>query len=101
DGWDVPFKADSECSGVWIGHACYNLFGEPEAILQCIETNALFAVSDDVKAKILVSRQPRTACNDDGIELLYPDVDTHHALINRMKDRDSVPALENGQTDPV
>jgi hypothetical protein len=26
-----------------------------------------------------------TKCNDDGLELLYPDIETHHAVIERFK----------------
>jgi hypothetical protein len=32
DGWNVPFKADSEDSQVFSGNACYNLVGDPAAI---------------------------------------------------------------------
>ena len=42
DGWDLPFKADTECSGVFAGNACFNLVGEPEAIRACLETRAVF-----------------------------------------------------------
>ena len=43
-------------------------------------------VSDSAKAKILVARGERTRCDDSEVELLYPDIETHHAVINRMKD---------------
>jgi hypothetical protein len=86
DGWDVPFRTDTECSGVFAGNACYNLVGDPEAIRQYIETKAVFPATDDAKAKIIVSREPRTSCGDEGTALLYPDIETHHAVINRMKD---------------
>jgi hypothetical protein len=42
-------------------------------------------VTDDAKAKIIVARSDRSKCNDDGLELLYPDIQTHHAVVNRMK----------------
>jgi hypothetical protein len=85
DGWDGPFKTDTECQGVWAGNACYNLIGEPEAIRQHIESKAIFPVSDSALAKILVSRQPRTSCDHSEVELLYPEIETHHAVISRMK----------------
>ncbi len=66
DGWDLPFKADTECSGVFAGNACFNLVGEPEAIRACVETRAVFPVSDRAKAKVLVSRSPRTSCDEIG-----------------------------------
>jgi hypothetical protein len=90
DGWGLPFKADTEGGGVMAGNACYNLVGEPEAIRECIETRAVLPVSDDAKSKIIVARGERTRCDDDGLALLYPDIDTHHAVVNRMKDRSGV-----------
>jgi hypothetical protein len=90
--WDLPFRTDTECNGVWAGNACYNLVGEPEAIRQCIESRALIPISEDAKAKIIVARTERTKCNDDGLEFLYPDIDTHHAVVNRMKERAEFPS---------
>src|SRR5438045_9257110 len=60
DGWALPFKADTECGGVLAGNACYNLVGDPEAIRACIESKAVHPVSDDAKAQLIVSREPRT-----------------------------------------
>jgi hypothetical protein len=85
DGWALPFRTDTEGGGVMAGNACYNLAGDPEAIRQCIETQSVFPVSNAAKAKIIVARAERTKCNDDGLELLYPDIDTHHAVIARFK----------------
>jgi hypothetical protein len=85
DGWGLPFKADTECGGVLAGNACYNLVGDPEAIRECIEAKAVLPISDDAKAKIIVSREPRTRCNDEGTALLYAEIDTHHAVVNRIK----------------
>ena len=86
DGWEVPFRTDTECSGVMAGNACFNLVGDPEAIRQCIEGRAAFPVSDSAKAKIIVSREPRTTCSDEGTALLYPEIETGHAVVNRMKE---------------
>lgn len=84
DGWELPFRADTECGGVIHGNACFNLVGEPEAIRQCIETRAAWPISDETKAKIIVMRVPATTAHDEG-HLLYPEVETHHAVVNRMK----------------
>ena len=86
DGWDVPFKTDTEGGTIWAGNACYNLVGDPEAIRQVIETRAVVPVTDSAKAKIIVSTDPRTKCTDEGTALLYPDIETHHAVVNRMKE---------------
>jgi hypothetical protein len=85
DGWGLPFRTDTEGSGVIAGNACFNLVGDPETIRQCIEGRAVVPVSNDAKAKILVTRTERTKCNDEGVDLLYPDLETHHAVVNRMK----------------
>ncbi|MFL5244099.1 MAG: hypothetical protein ACJ8FY_18500 [Gemmataceae bacterium] len=85
DGWGLPFSTDTEGSGVMAGNACYNLVGESEVIRQCIECRAVVPVSDSAKAKIIVGRAERTTCNDDGLALLYPEIETHHAVVNRIK----------------
>jgi hypothetical protein len=90
DGWGLPLKADTECGGVMAGNACYNLIGDPEAIRACIEAKSVFPVSDGAKAKVTVSREPRTRCDDEGLELLDPGAETHHAVVNRMNDRPGV-----------
>jgi hypothetical protein len=87
DGWDLPFRADTDGGGAMHGNACYNLVGDPEAIRQCIETRAAAPISDDAKAKIIVAREEQTTCADDG-QLLYPEIETHHAVVNRMKGLD-------------
>jgi hypothetical protein len=86
DGWEVPFIMDTESDGVFAGNACFNLVGDPDAIRQCIETRAALPITDDAKAKIIVARQARTKCSDEETELLYPDIETHHAVVNRMKE---------------
>jgi hypothetical protein len=86
DGWGLPFRTDTEGSGVFSGNACYNLIGDPEAIRQCIEGRAVLPVTAAAKAKIIVARAQRTTCDDEGLQLLYPDIETHHAVVNRMKD---------------
>lgn len=85
DGWGLPFKTDTETSGIFAGNACYNLVGDPEAIRQCIENRAVIPITDSAKAKIIVARGERTRCNDEGLALLYSDIETHHAVVNRMK----------------
>jgi hypothetical protein len=85
DGWGLPFRTDTEGGGVMSGNACYNLVGEPDAIRECIENRAALLASEGAKAKILISRAERTQCDDEGLALLYPDIETHHAVVNRLK----------------
>jgi hypothetical protein len=85
DGWNLPIRTDTETDGVFSGNACYNLVGDAAVIRECIESRAAFPVSEGAKAKIIVTGGPRTRCDSEGLELLYPDIDTHHAVVNRMK----------------
>ena len=48
--------------------------------------NAAWTISDAAKAKIIVGCAERATCDDEGQDLVYPDIDTHHAVINRMKE---------------
>jgi hypothetical protein len=89
DGWGLPFRTDTEGGGVWAGNACYNLVGDPEAIRRCIEGRAVVPVSDAARAKVIVARAERTRCDDSEVALLYPEIDTTHAVINRMKGRNA------------
>ncbi len=91
DGWGLPFRTDTEAGGVMAGNACYNLVGDPEAIRRVIEAKAILPVSDDAKAKVIVARGARTRCDDSEVELLYPGLDTHHAVINRIKQCGAAP----------
>jgi hypothetical protein len=86
DGWEVPFRADTEAGHIWQGNACFNLVGDAEAIRHCIETHAVLPVSVDAKAKIIVTRQAPTDGDDGSPELLYPDIETGHAVVNRIKE---------------
>lgn len=85
-GWDVPFQTDGEAGGVFAGNACFNLIGDPQTIRDCIERTAVRPVSDSAKAKIIVGRESRSKCNDEGLELLYPEIETGHAVVSRLKD---------------
>ena len=87
DGWDVPFKPDTAGSGMISGNACYNLVGDPAVIRQWIETRQLNPkVGDEARAKILVWPEKRDNVNAEGT-LLYPEIRTSHAVINRLKDK--------------
>jgi hypothetical protein len=57
-----------------------------DAIRQHIEQKAVSPVHEQAKAKILVSRAPRTTCDDSETALLYPEIEAHHAVVDRMKE---------------
>ena len=89
DGWEVPFKADTEGSGCISGNACFNLVGDPAVIREWIETRQLnTSVGDQAKAKILVwPAKERDSLTIGEGTLLYPEIDTGHAVINRIKEK--------------
>jgi hypothetical protein len=95
DGWDLPIKTDSEIQSDSIsfeGNACYNLAGDRETIKDYIENRLLTgAPSDDVKAKIIIVETDSDGwrLGRDTTSLLYPDIETGHAVVNRLKDRDA------------
>lgn len=89
-GWDLPFKTDTECvrdgsGSIMSGNACYNLIGIPSIIKGLIENQAAYPVENSAKACILVSSAPKTRCDDTEAELLYPEIESHHAVIDRIK----------------
>jgi hypothetical protein len=53
-----------------------------------IENRAVAPVPDSAKAKIIAGRGVRTTCNDVGLELLYPDIETHHAVVSRYAEQE-------------
>ena len=89
DGWDIPFKADTEDSSCFSGNACFNLVGDPAVIREWIETKQLnTSVGDHARAKILVwPAKERDSLTIGEGTLLYPEIDTHHVVINRIKEK--------------
>jgi hypothetical protein len=86
-GWDLPFVTDMEAGNVFSGNACFNLVGDPEVIRDWVENKAILPVSDSTKASILVWPQTRKQCGDAEAILLYAEIETHHAVVNGMKER--------------
>ena len=77
NGWDLPLKVDSE-TGMFRGNACFNLVGDHFTIKELIE-NAAIPVTDEQKAKIIIVDK------DNNETILYPEIGTSHAVINRLK----------------
>lgn len=69
------------------GNACCNLIGDADVIRAGIETKAVVPVTDTTTATIIGTAAERTRCDDEGQELLDPDIETHHALVTRLKGR--------------
>jgi hypothetical protein len=86
EGWDIPFRADTDGGGMFSGNACYNLVGDPAVIREWIETRQLNpGVGAEARAKILVWPAKRESVNVEPT-MLYPEIGTSHAVINRLKD---------------
>jgi len=93
DGWDVPFTADTDGGGMICGNACFNLVGDPAVIREWIETKQLNTeVDQQTKATILVwpASRPNTSVEP---KLLYPELETGHAVIDELKERSQIPPV--------
>ena len=95
DGWDLPIKIDSEVpsarggvSFCFSGNACYNLAGDADLIKDYVENRNLNGPThDQVKAKVILVGVGPDGCRDDCLDrLLYPEIETGHAVVNRMKE---------------
>lgn len=65
DGWDVPFKADTDGPGMSAGNACYNLVGDASVIREWIETKNLNPrIGDAHKAKVLAWSETRDSASE-------------------------------------
>lgn len=96
DGWDCPLQTDSEVlKGSFSGNACFNLGGmTPAAIRLFIDGCSLNGpVSDEVKAKCVYVAAGSNVCYDG--ELLWPQFDIAHAVVNRMKEKHPETLLVN------
>jgi hypothetical protein len=88
DGWEVPFKADTDdgAGNVFQGNACFNLVGDPAVIRDWVETKQLNSkVSEQDRGKILVWPQERSS--DTEPQLLYPEIRTSHHVIAQLKEK--------------
>jgi hypothetical protein len=91
DGWDIPFKVDSEVGNTFSGNACFNLVGDPAVIREWVETKQLNThIGDPAKSEILVWPAKREV-NTEGTPL-YPEIASTHAVINRIKEKQGIVA---------
>lgn len=87
-GWDLPIKADTDSSAGFAGNACYNLVANSPEELKTFLHTSLIDLTQDMKAKVFyISMTDFKAGKIHNGQLLYPEIETHHAVINRHKDR--------------
>lgn len=85
EGWDLPFKTDTEVAGtfggpsIMRGNACYNLVGDPQTIKRFMEAQLNDEIDDRDLASVIL-------CDGHNEKLLYPEKETMHAVIRRMKE---------------
>jgi hypothetical protein len=85
EGWEVPFKADTDGGGIMAGNACYNLVGEAAVIRDWVESKNLnLPFSDADKAKVLAWDETRENVASAGT-LVFPEIPTGHAVVNKIK----------------
>lgn len=92
-GQKIPVLSDFEADlGMWHGNACLNVAGpSPDETRQYIEDHNLNPYfNDQVRAKIIHHAKGVKA---DTIQtLLYPEIYTSHAVVERLKAKESVSA---------
>lgn len=83
DGWNVPFKADTDGPGMSAGNACYNLVGAA-VIRHWIETKNLNpGIGDADKAKVLAWSEFQDSASEG--TLVFPEIPSNHAVVKRLK----------------
>ena len=91
DGWDLPVKADTD-GNTFMGNACFNFVAEtPEIVRELIE-KATIPASYQAKAKSLFHPKGKASdlFNPPQGELLYPELETGHSVIGRIRARKEV-----------
>lgn len=94
EGWDLPLKVDTDktqselsmtgfnCSTMR-GNACYNFVGDKKVIKDYLLNKQINdEVQDEHLAKCLIING-----NDHDGELLFPEIETGHAVINQIKNK--------------
>jgi hypothetical protein len=95
EGWDLPIIVDSELpakpstSGMMVsgfsGNACFNLCGDPAVIRDFVDNRNLNPIfNPNERAKIIHAGSLAEHLPGEG-ELLYPDIEIRHAVIDRIK----------------
>jgi len=84
--------------GAFVAMAWFGWFGPVTKSFQAIKKKHGPASRQALISQYL-ARQ-RTKCNDDGQELLYPDIETHHAVVNRTKEARVTPQ-SGGENPPT
>jgi hypothetical protein len=91
NGWNLPVKCDGECLRTFHGNACYNLVGDMDEVKRCLVERSLRPLSDEIKGKVIVYKPDGS--NASSGELAWPEIDTRHAVIERMKEAAESPAV--------
>lgn len=94
DGWDLPLRADSE-SNRFCSNACFNIAANSKDELKQWLDKSLNPLTDDTKAKVMfISMEDFRNGNTANEDLLYPEIETHHAVVNRVKAKASLNKAE-------
>lgn len=86
-GWDLPIQADTDthCTidapSTIRGNACFNLCGDAQTIRRLLATAAIVPLTDEQKGICILC-----AADPDNDVPLYPEIQTSHAVIQRMKE---------------
>jgi hypothetical protein len=91
-------NADSEYSQ-WSCNACFNLVAFSKHDLHNTLQRAFTDLTDDMRAKIIYTPRHAYTDNPNAVEsyaqLLYPELNTNHAVVNRMKEAEMMRGTNN------
>lgn len=80
-GWDLPLTVDTDGhGGIMRGNACFNFVGDEDKIRTTLALCAVVAITDEQRASLVL-------CTGESERLLYPEIRTPHAVVNRMKEK--------------
>lgn len=84
EGWDIPFTTDAEAPAVngvkkFRGNACINLVGNEEIIREYVTTKNINPDFTGLGVIVLI--------DGDNEKVLFPEIETHHAVIDRYKEK--------------
>ena len=94
EGWGLPFAPDSDRLHIYSGNACFNFAGAPaEEVKDYLENKTLNLLAKDTLAKCIHAEVENGKLKQ---TLIFPELDTLHAVISRMKERNEKASIYEG-----
>lgn len=92
EGWNLPFASDSDRLNTFSGNACFNFAGASlEVVKDYLENETVNILSKDTLAKCIYATVENGQLKK---TLIFPELDTLHAVVVRMKNKEKAEAYE-------